>query len=117
MRPRLRNGTRYLGMSPRGGIAGPHEAYYSETNVGCQRADGFCRAWNFDRPDLYHCGAPNRQLAKDQPMHSHSVEQWTHDHLFLGEKHAHNERRTWWVVALTAVMMVGEIAAGSIFGS
>jgi cation diffusion facilitator family transporter len=50
-------------------------------------------------------------------MHSHSVDQWTHDHVFLGPKHAHNERRTWFVVALTIVMMVGEIAAGSFFGS
>jgi len=50
-------------------------------------------------------------------MHSHSLDQWTHDHLFLGPKHAHNERRTWFVVALTAVMMVGEIVAGTLFGS
>src|SRR6266478_6078290 len=50
-------------------------------------------------------------------MHSHSVDQWTHDHVFLGEQHAHNERRTWFVVALTAVMVVGEIAAGTLFGS
>jgi len=50
-------------------------------------------------------------------MHSHSLDQWTHDHVFLGSEHAHNERRTWFVVALTAAMMVGEIAAGSIFGS
>jgi cation diffusion facilitator family transporter len=50
-------------------------------------------------------------------MHSHSVDQWTHDHVFLGPKHAHNERRTWIVVALTAIMMVGEIAAGWLFGS
>jgi cation diffusion facilitator family transporter len=50
-------------------------------------------------------------------MHSHSLEQWTHDHVFLGERHEHNERRTWFVVALTAVMMLGESAAGSLFGS
>jgi cation diffusion facilitator family transporter len=50
-------------------------------------------------------------------MHSHSLDQWTHDHVFLGPKHGHNERRTWLVVALTAVMMVGEIVAGSLFGS
>jgi cation diffusion facilitator family transporter len=53
----------------------------------------------------------------DRPMHSHSLDQWTHEHVFLGEKHEHNERRTWFVVALTAVMMIGEIAAGSLFGS
>ena len=50
-------------------------------------------------------------------MHSHSIDQWTHDHVFLGSKHTHNERRTWFVVALTSVMMVAEIAAGSLFGS
>jgi len=50
-------------------------------------------------------------------MHEHSLDQWTHEHVFLGPKHDHNERRTWFVVALTAVMMVAEIAAGSLFGS
>jgi cation diffusion facilitator family transporter len=50
-------------------------------------------------------------------MHSHSVERWTHDHVFLGAKHEQNERRTWFVVALTLVMMAGEITAGSLFGS
>jgi cation diffusion facilitator family transporter len=50
-------------------------------------------------------------------MHEHSLDQWTHEHVFLGAKHDHNERRTWFVVALTAVMMVGEITAGSLFGS
>src|SRR3954466_5335924 len=50
-------------------------------------------------------------------MHSHSIEQWTHDHAFLGDKHDENERRTWLVVILTLVMMVGEIVAGSLFGS
>jgi cation diffusion facilitator family transporter len=50
-------------------------------------------------------------------MHTHSVDQHMHDHVFLGDKHAENERRTWFVVALTLAMMVGEIAAGSFFGS
>jgi len=50
-------------------------------------------------------------------MHSHSIDRWTHDHVFLGQKHARNERRTWFVVGLTGVMMVGEIVAGSLFGS
>jgi cation diffusion facilitator family transporter len=50
-------------------------------------------------------------------MHSHSLDQWTHDHVFLGARHTENERRTWFVVALTIAMMVGEIAAGSFFGS
>jgi len=50
-------------------------------------------------------------------MHTHSLDQHMHDHVFLGDKHEENERRTWFVVALTLVMMVGEIAAGSLFGS
>lgn len=40
-----------------------------------------------------------------------------HDHVFLGDRHDENGRRTRWVVALTAAMMVAEIAAGSIFNS
>jgi cation diffusion facilitator family transporter len=36
---------------------------------------------------------------------------------FLGAHHDRNERRTWIVVGVTAVMMVGEIVGGSIFGS
>ena len=40
-----------------------------------------------------------------------------HDHVFLGESHARNERRTWIVIGLTASMMVAEIIAGTIFGS
>jgi cation diffusion facilitator family transporter len=50
-------------------------------------------------------------------MHTHSLDRHMHDHVFLGDKHAQNERRTWFVVALTLVMMAGEIAAGSFFGS
>lgn len=50
-------------------------------------------------------------------MHTHSIDQWTHDHVFLGHQHSRNERRTWFVVALTAVMMIAEIVGGSYFGS
>lgn len=41
----------------------------------------------------------------------------SHDHVFLGSSHDQNARRTLWVVALTAIMMVGEILAGYITGS
>ncbi len=41
----------------------------------------------------------------------------SHDHVFLGSSHDENARRTLWVVALTAVMMVGEIVAGYLTGS
>jgi cation diffusion facilitator family transporter len=50
-------------------------------------------------------------------MHSHSLDNWTHDHVFLGEQHARNERRTWLVVGLTVAMMFAEIIGGTIFGS
>ena len=50
-------------------------------------------------------------------MHSHSMDSWRHDHLFLGADHDRNERRTRWVVALTAAMMVVEILGGLAFGS
>lgn len=46
------------------------------------------------------------------PMHAGA-----HEHMFLGADHARNERRTWMVIGLTTVMMVAEIAAGSVFGS
>src|SRR5258708_21893717 len=42
-------------------------------------------------------------------MDADSLERWRHDHAFLGAKHGTHERRTWAVVALTAVMMVTEI--------
>jgi cation diffusion facilitator family transporter len=50
-------------------------------------------------------------------MHTHSLEQWQHTHRFLGEGHDENERRTWFVVGLTATMMVIEIIGGKIYGS
>ena len=50
-------------------------------------------------------------------MHTLNIEPWRHGHVFLGADHARNERRTWLVVALTGVMMVGEIVAGILFNS
>ncbi|WP_131114692.1 CDF family Co(II)/Ni(II) efflux transporter DmeF [Lichenihabitans psoromatis] len=40
-----------------------------------------------------------------------------HSHVFLGEGHAANQKRTWAVIALCAVMMIGEIVGGLLFGS
>jgi cation diffusion facilitator family transporter len=40
-----------------------------------------------------------------------------HDHIFLGDAHEQNERRTWAVIVLCGVMMVAEIVCGSLFGS
>jgi cation diffusion facilitator family transporter len=50
-------------------------------------------------------------------MHDHSLDGFTHPHVFLGRHHAANERRTLIVVGLTAAMMVAEIGGGAIFGS
>ena len=60
-------------------------------------------------------------------MHDHSRHQGlelapataggTHDHVFLGANHDRNARRTWTVIAITATMMVVEIAAGTVYGS
>lgn len=47
----------------------------------------------------------------------HARHDHTHEHIFLGSAHDDNARRTLWVVALSSVMMVGEIVAGTIFGS
>ena len=40
-----------------------------------------------------------------------------HTHVFLGEGHERNERRTWMVIALCSFMMVAEIVGGLMFGS
>ena len=50
-------------------------------------------------------------------MHHHSIQRWRHEHVFLGERHQGHERRTWLVVALTAVTMIAEIVGGTLFGS
>ena len=40
-----------------------------------------------------------------------------HDHVFLGEGHDENARKTWIVIALCSAMMVVELIGGKIFGS
>jgi cation diffusion facilitator family transporter len=50
-------------------------------------------------------------------MHTHSIEPWQHSHVFLGARHDRQERRTWFVVALTTSMMLTEIVGGTLFGS
>src|SRR6516164_4867240 len=41
----------------------------------------------------------------------------THGHVFLGEGHEQNERRTWMVIVLCGLMMIAEIVGGILFGS
>jgi cation diffusion facilitator family transporter len=51
-------------------------------------------------------------------MSTHSdTDALSHSHVFLGSAHDENARRTLWVVILTAAMMIGEIIAGTVFGS
>ena len=50
-------------------------------------------------------------------MHSHSIDDFRHGHVFLGEAHERNERKTWAVIAICAAMMAAEIVGGLWFGS
>jgi cation diffusion facilitator family transporter len=50
-------------------------------------------------------------------MHAESLDSWRHEHVFLGEHHARNERRSWAVVALCGATMAAEIAGGLVWGS
>lgn len=50
-------------------------------------------------------------------MHSHDISRWSHQHHYAKGHERESERRTAWVVALTAVMMVAEITAGWLFNS
>jgi cation diffusion facilitator family transporter len=50
-------------------------------------------------------------------MHTHSLDPWRHEHVFLGEHHARHERRSWAVVGLCSTMMLAEIIGGLLWGS
>ena len=50
-------------------------------------------------------------------MHTQSIEGFQHSHVFLGAAHEQNERKTWAVILICAVMMVAEIVGGLWFGS
>jgi cation diffusion facilitator family transporter len=50
-------------------------------------------------------------------MHSHSIEDFRHGHVFLGAAHERNERKTWTVIAICAAMMIAEIVGGLWYGS
>jgi Co/Zn/Cd efflux system component len=50
-------------------------------------------------------------------MHTRTIENFRHAHVFLGESHTRNERKTWTVITICAAMMVAEIVGGVWFGS
>jgi cation diffusion facilitator family transporter len=49
-------------------------------------------------------------------MQKHNIEQWRQDHDF-SVQNEHGERRTFYVLILTAITMLVEIVAGSVYGS
>jgi cation diffusion facilitator family transporter len=50
-------------------------------------------------------------------MHIQSIDDFRHPHVFLGDSHERNERKTWAVIAICAAMMVAEIVGGLWSGS
>ena len=50
-------------------------------------------------------------------MHAHTIDDHRHEHVFLGAHHERNERKTWTVVIICAVMMAIEIVGGAVFHS
>ena len=50
-------------------------------------------------------------------MHTQTIHPWRHHHTFGTDERRTGERRTWWVIVLTAIMMTIEITAGIMFGS
>jgi len=50
-------------------------------------------------------------------MHTQSMADFRHPHVFLGKAHERNERKTWAVIVICAAMMVAEIVGGLWFGS
>ena len=50
-------------------------------------------------------------------MHTQTTRYWQHDHIFGQDQVRPGERRTLWVILLTATMMVIEIVAGLAYGS
>lgn len=57
------------------------------------------------------------RIRKVNTLHAPSSHALEHEHVFLGGNRKRNERRTWFVIALTAAMMVVEIVAGTLYGS
>jgi cation diffusion facilitator family transporter len=50
-------------------------------------------------------------------METETTRHWQHDHIFGQDKVRHGERRTLWVIVITATMMVVEISTGLAYGS
>jgi Co/Zn/Cd efflux system component len=70
-----------------------------------------------DRVKGLELRAFSETLKETMLMHTHSIADFRHAHVFLGEAHARNERKAWTVIAICAAMMVAEIVGGVWFGS
>jgi len=55
-------------------------------------------------------------LGEETVMHKHTLENWQHNHDFT-VKNEKGEKRTQYVLVLTAITMIVEIIAGSVYGS
>src|SRR6266496_25559 len=102
----------------------PRQSWRHRANRSVRAGSAAARRWSHQIPGVpgfgnhasVQVGNPRRGPGS-LAMHTHSTEPWRHSHRFLGEKHEQHERRTWFVVGLTAAMMVIEIIGGTIFGS
>ncbi|MDX9720555.1 MAG: cation diffusion facilitator family transporter [Myxococcota bacterium] len=56
-------------------------------------------------------------MSESERIQAQELARWQHRHCFGTAQRAAGERRTWWVIGLTVVMMVVEIAAGMVYGS
>jgi cation diffusion facilitator family transporter len=66
-----------------------------------------------NRSFMHRCSL-RRRIVSDEASGA-SIDR--HSHVFLGERHAANERRTWAAISLAVVMMMAEIIGGALFGS
>jgi hypothetical protein len=86
----------------------------------CQQS--WCDALAMNTTEIRSCKTLDRRAISglrdgDQAHDTHSIEDFRHAHVFLGEAHARNERKTWTVIAICTAMMVAEIIGGFWFGS
>src|SRR6188508_271733 len=64
-----------------------------------------------------HVSPEVRQIRSSLPMQDDALARWRHEHSFGQDRRRPGESRTQIVIAITATMMVIEIAAGVLFGS
>src|SRR5262252_1714272 len=58
-----------------------------------------------------------RDVRGEKLMHSHSIEDFRHAYVFLGQEHERKKRKKLTVIAICTAMMVAEIVGGLLFSS